>query len=145
MEKIEAHNKQLNCRLNTSTGDMDFAVLIKAFQFQKQLMHQHFNDDYLESKIYPKATFQGQIMNINKFDLSKDGNYPVTVSGTLNLHGVSKRIMEKGTLRVIGGNIAASSKFPISLSDYDVKIPIILKDKIAKTVLVEINVELKPE
>ena len=68
MEKIEAHNNQLIVKLDANTGSLDFAVLIKAFNFEKQLMHKHFNEDYLESNKYPKANFQGQIQNLSNVD-----------------------------------------------------------------------------
>jgi len=144
MEKIESHNQQVVSKLNPSTGSLDFAVLINAFQFDKQLMHKHFNSDYLESKRYPKATFQGTITNIQAIDFSKDGKYQVWVEGKLNLHGVEQAISEKGSLIIQQGQIQASSKFTLSLTDFNVKVPVILKDKIAKTIQIEVKVNFSP-
>ncbi len=36
------------------------------FRFERSLMEDHFNANYLESKKYPKATFKG---TIEKFDI----------------------------------------------------------------------------
>jgi hypothetical protein len=140
MENIEAHNRQVITQIDLTTGQLGFAILIKAFQFEKQLMHQHFNQDYLESQKYPKANFQGQIQNLSQIDLNRDGSYPVTVIGVLNLHGVSKKITEKGTLSIQGDQIKVNAKFSVLLADFQVKTPAILKDKIAKTVLIEVDV-----
>lgn len=139
MEKIEAHNHQVITKMDVTTGQMSFAILIKAFQFEKQLMQQQFNQDYLESQTYPKASFQGKIQNLNNINFEQDGTYPITVRGILNLHGVSREVEEKGTITVGSGQIRLNAKFWIVLSDYNVKRPAILKDKIAKDVLVEVN------
>jgi len=140
MENIEAHNRQVITQIDLTTGQLDFAILIKAFQFEKQLMHQHFNQDYLESQKYPKANFQGQIQNLSQIDLNRDGSYSVTVTGVLNLHGVSKKVTEKGTLSIQGDQVKIKAKFSILVADFQVKTPAILKDKIAKTVLIEVDV-----
>ena len=143
MEKIESHNNQVTSKLDVASGALDFAVLIKAFQFEKQLMYQHFNEDYLESTRYPKANFQGQITNLSSVDFSKAGTYPVTVSGNLYLHGINRKITQKGTLKINGATIKASAQFRITLEDFNIKVPVILKDKIAKTVLVDVSVNFQ--
>lgn len=139
MEHIEAHNHQVITKLDVTTGQISFAILIKAFQFEKQLMYQQFNQDYLESQRFPKASFQGQIQNLSGINFNQDGTYPVSVKGILDIHGVSKGVEEKGTVTVLGKQIKINAKFPILLSDYEVKRPAILKDKIAKDVSVEID------
>ena len=49
MEKIEAVTNTATCVLDASTGKVEFAVLIKSFQFEKALMQEHFNENYMES------------------------------------------------------------------------------------------------
>ena len=61
MEKIEAHNTKAASVIDAENGQMEFAVLIKAFQFEKALMQEHFNENYMESSTYPKASFKGKI------------------------------------------------------------------------------------
>lgn len=139
MEHIEAHNRQVITKLDVTSGQISFGILIKAFQFEKQLMYQQFNQDYLESQRFPKASFQGQIQNLSDINFDQDGTYPVSVRGILNIHGVSKGVEEKGTITIEGKQMKIKAKFPILLSDYQVKRPAILKDKIAKDVSVEIE------
>ena len=89
-KKIEAHNSKATSVMDIKSGRMEFAILIKAFQFEKALMQEHFNENYLESDKFPKATFKGNILNIDAIDFSKDGEYDVTVAGDLTIHGRNK-------------------------------------------------------
>jgi hypothetical protein len=141
MEKIQSSNQQVNCRLDPETGTLDFAMLIQAFQFERELMHKHFNEDYLESRKYPTASFEGEILNIGRIDFSTDGKHQVLVRGTLRLHGQAKDINEKGSLIIENGLIRALAKFSINLEDFQIKVPVILKDKIARTIQVEVDVD----
>ena len=58
IEKIEAINKSASCVMDVETGKIEFGVLVKGFQFEKALMQEHFNENYLESSKFPKATFK---------------------------------------------------------------------------------------
>jgi hypothetical protein len=49
MEKIEAVNKSVTSILDTKTGEVQFSVLMQGFEFEKALMQEHFNEDYVES------------------------------------------------------------------------------------------------
>lgn len=138
MENIQADNNQVMSVLNTQTGDLQFSVLIKSFHFEKALMEEHFNENYLESEKFPKAVFKGMVGDIGKVNFTTDGMYPVTVSGDLTLHGVTKKITSSGTITVKGGKIAADSKFLIKLADYNVSIPKLVKDNIAESVEVKV-------
>ena len=61
LEKIDATNKGATAVIDAASGALEFAVLIKGFIFEKALMQEHFNENYLESGKYPKATFKGKI------------------------------------------------------------------------------------
>ncbi|HMQ60107.1 MAG TPA: YceI family protein [Flavilitoribacter sp.] len=142
MEKIEAHNQKATSVLDAETGKMEFAVLIKAFQFEKALMQEHFNENYLESSKYPKAVFKGEIVDFaNKVNLKKDGEYAVKVKGDLTIHGVTKQVETDGVFKVAGGVISAVSTFDVALADHKVEIPALVKDNIAKTVKVSVDVQ----
>src|SRR6476661_8884814 len=65
LENIDAKNNQVMSVLNTETGEMQFSVIIKAFHFQKALMEEHFNENYLESGKFPKATFKGNVTDVS--------------------------------------------------------------------------------
>jgi YceI-like domain. len=78
LENIEAHNKSVTCVLDTKTGNLQFAILMKGFEFEKALMQEHFNENYVESHKFPKADFKGQVTNNAMINYAKDGSYPVT-------------------------------------------------------------------
>ncbi len=139
IENIKADNNQVISIINTTTGDIQFSLLINAFRFKKSLMEEHFNENYMESKKYPKATFKGKIMDLSKVNFKADGNYPVTVAGDLTIHGITNKVTSTGTISVKGGIISSSSKFWVKLSDYKISIPKIVKDNIAKMVEVTVS------
>lgn len=139
MENITADNTQVMSVLNTQTGELLFSVLIKGFHFKKSLMEEHFNENYMESDKYPKASFKGNITEAAKINYSKDGNYVVNVTGELTIHGVTKKVSAPGTLSVKSGLVSAISKFNIKLSDYNISIPAIVKDKIAETIDITVS------
>lgn len=143
IETIEAHNKQVNAALDTETGDFVFKVLIKSFQFEKALMQEHFNENYLESDKYPNATFQGKVANIAAIDFSKEGSYEAVIEGDLTIHNVTRKISEKGTFTVKTGDIIqGTSKFIVKPSDYDIKIPKAVVQNIAETIEVTVNIDM---
>jgi polyisoprenoid-binding protein YceI len=143
LEKIEAQNKSSNCVLDLATGKLEFAVLIKGFQFEKALMQEHFNENYLESNKFPKATFKGQIDNYNKIDVTKNGKSTVKVSGDLTLHGVTKKLTTEALVEVKGGKIDADATFNIIVADYNIAIPSLVKDQISKSVKVKVDATLE--
>src|SRR5687768_16802327 len=63
LEDIEAHNRSTQAVLDTKTGDIQFSLLMKGFEFRKALMQEHFNENFVESDKYPKAEFKGQVVN----------------------------------------------------------------------------------
>jgi len=144
IEKIEAHNQKATCVLNAADGRMEFAVLIKAFQFEKALMQEHFNENYMESGTYPKAVFKGQISDIEAVDFSKDGTYEVTVAGEMTIHGLKQPVSTAGTLVVKDGKLSAEATFEVKPEDYGIKIPSVVRKNIAEIVQVMVAVDLAP-
>ncbi len=144
MEKIEAHNRQGTAVVDLATGAMEFAVLIKAFQFEKALMQEHFNENYLESTKYPKATFKGQVMEPSRINLQKDGNYSVKVKGKLTIKDVTKDVETEGVFTVSKGVLSATAGFQVAVADYNIEIPKLVAEKIAKVVDIKINTALAP-
>lgn len=142
VEKIQATNNQVSAALDTSTGDFVVKVLIKSFEFEKALMQEHFNDDYLESDTYPNSTFKGKITNISTMNFSKDGTYSATITGTLSIHGVTKNVTQKGTFEIKNGKINGTAKFDVTLSDYNVKIPSVVSKNIAQTVQISVDISM---
>jgi polyisoprenoid-binding protein YceI len=102
-------------------------------------MEEHFNENYMESDKFPKSTFKGSISNIKDVNFAKDGTYKVSTAGTLTMHGVSKQVTIPATITIKGGKISASSTFMVLLSDYNIAIPSVVKDKIAKDIKITVN------
>lgn len=144
LEDIEAKNKTVAAILDTKSGALQFSVLMKGFEFPKALMQEHFNENYVESDKYPKAEFKGSITNNATINYTTDGTYPAQVGGKLTIHGVTRDIKTTGTIKVEGGKIDANSVFSVLVSDYDIKIPSVVKDKISKTIKVTVDCRLEP-
>ncbi len=142
-EKIEANNNQVNCALDIKTGDFIFKVLMQSFQFERALMQEHFNENYVESHLFPNSTFIGKVDGIESIDFSKNGTHNVSVTGVLTMHGVSKTVSEKGTIEIIDGKIKAKSVFNILIADYNIKVPSAVMGKISDTMEVRVDATLE--
>jgi hypothetical protein len=140
MEEIEAHNHQVVSILDVATGDLQYTLLVKSFEFKVALMQEHFNENYMESDKLPKSSFKGKITNIAKIDFNKDGSYPADVSGDLTIHGITRSISTTGTVEVKGKSITAKAKFTVMPKDYGIIIPALVENKIAKTIDVNVDV-----
>ena len=144
MEDIKGDNNQVASVLDISTGEMVFQALIKSFHFDRALMEEHFNENYMESEKFPKSSFRGKITNLSSVDFSKPGKYDVTVEGDLNIHDVTNKISVKGTIDVVPGGINANSKFNIVPEDYKINIPGVVRDKIEKNLEVTVTIKYTP-
>ena len=101
IEDIKAASTTGASVFNATTGELDFSVASRSFQFEKSLMQEHFNSDYMESEKYPRSTFKGKIEE--HIDVTKDGSYPVKATGDLTVHGITQ------TLRTIPGTITVKN------------------------------------
>ena len=144
MEDIKGDNNQVVGALDISTGELVFQALIKSFHFDRALMEEHFNENYMESDKIPKSVFKGKIINLSAVDFSKSGTYDITVEGDLTIHDVTNKIITKGTIEVVSGGINANSKFKIVPEDYKVTIPGVVRDKVDKTVEVTVTMKYTP-
>lgn len=142
IETIEAHNQQVSSALDMSTGDFVFKVLMKSFSFEKALMQEHFNENYVESDKYPNATFQGKILDIENLDFTTGSELEVLVEGDLTMHGITQKIKEKGTFLVGEDKLSGTSVFMVKPADYDIKIPTPVVNNIAEEIEVTVQIEL---
>jgi hypothetical protein len=139
VENIEAFNNEAACVVESKNGEVVFIVPIKSFRFEKALMQEHFNENYMESDKFPKAQYKGKITNIQSLNFSKDGSYQVNTQGKLTIHGVTV----PGTIIVSGGVATIKTKFTVAPADYGIKIPSVTASKIASKIEVTINAQLK--
>ena len=139
VENIEATNNKATGVLDAATGDMEWSVLVKGFVFEKALMEEHFNENYMESGTFPKAGFKGKIENIASLKLSNDGVYPVKATGDMTMHGVTKKITVDATITVSGGKISTASKFYVNPKDYNITIPSPVQGKISDKIEITVS------
>lgn len=144
LEEIKAENNQVAGALDIGTGEMVFQVLIKSFHFERALMEEHFNENYMESDKFPKAIFKGKITNLSSLDLKKKGSNNVNVEGDLTIHGVTKKISVPGTMENSDAGIVAKSEFNLVPEDFNISIPGVVRDKINKTLAVNVIMKYTP-
>lgn len=144
LEKIEANNSKATAVMDIASGAMEWAVLIKGFEFEKALMQEHFNENYMESSKFPKSVFKGKVDNWNPIDISINGKYNVILKGQLTIHGISNDIEVPVILTVNNGSLSGNAAFSVAVADYQIKIPGVVKDKIAKTVDVIVDAQFQP-
>ncbi|MBA2745200.1 MAG: YceI family protein [Flavisolibacter sp.] len=144
LEDIRAVNKTAAAIMDIKTGAIQYAVLMKGFEFKKALMQEHFNENYIESDQYPKAEFKGVITNNSEINYSKNGTYPAIVNGTMTIHGVTKTMKINGTIQIENGVIFNHTNFSILLSDFNVSIPAVVKDNISSRVAIIVAAKLDP-
>lgn len=137
VEDIEGISKSANSALNITTGEIIFKVKNTSFAFQKKMMQEHFNEDYMESHRYPVSEFKGKIAEVEQ--LKQQGSHDVVVKGVLQVHGVSKPYATHATVVVKDGVIAASANFKVKTADHQIKVPSIVVANIAEELMVQVS------
>ena len=139
IEDIEARNTAVAAVLDLGTGQLAFAVPVKEFVFRRTLMQEHFNENYMESDKFPKATFTGHFTGADMAALGVAGSHAVQVEGNLTLHGVTHRVTVPGTLELKNGQLLAFAFFNVAPADYNIEIPLLVRQNIAKVVNVRVS------
>lgn len=139
IEDIEALNSRITSIFDADNGNLVYSIPIKYFEFDKSLMQEHFNENYMESEKFPKSTFKGKIDGFVK----KKGKQEVKVVGELFIHGVTKQVEIPGTVEMREGKVIMNAKFTIAVADYEVEIPSLLFQNIAEVVEVTLNINYK--
>jgi polyisoprenoid-binding protein YceI len=139
LEDIKAENNQAYAVIDLGKKQLALAVLLKGFTFTKELMQEHFNENYVESDKYPKASFTGSFSgDVNP---AKDGEYKVTVTGNLSLHNATKPISAPATIEVKNGHLVGTTEFKVKPEDFNISIPGVVRDKIDKDITVKVNID----
>jgi polyisoprenoid-binding protein YceI len=141
IENIEAENNQVLSIVDVSNGQMAIAILMKSFMFEKALMQEHFNENYVESDKYPKAIFKGDILD---FDKMVGLETTASIKGNLTMHGVTNETTIEAVIKRTVDLVEMTGDFFINLSDFDVKIPSIVKNKISQKIKVSFRFQHKP-
>lgn len=140
VEDIKAINNGAVCVLDSETGALEMSMLNTSFQFEKALMQEHFNENYMESTKFPKSSFKGSIKDFSM----KKGKQEVEITGDLTIHGVTKKVTVPASINAVGDAIAATCVFKVKPEDHDIKIPGMVRDNIAELMEITINLDLQP-
>jgi len=140
IEDIEAHSHQVAAIILTAKGTIAVMIPIMSFEFKKTLMQEHFNENYMQSGKYPKATFTGGINNLSEINTSKNGIYKTTVEGNLTIHNVTNHVKMVGTVEVKDGKYNIKPNFKVLLKDYNIAVESRFTNNISSTI--DINVDL---
>ncbi len=142
-ELISAESANVKGVVDISKKAFAFKVGIPTFMgFNSPLQKEHFNENYMESNIFPEASFRGKV--IEDIDYTKDGVYTVRAKGKLNIHGIEKERIIKSEITIKSGTMKIKSNFTVILSDHDIKIPRVVSEKLAPEIQVAITADLKP-
>lgn len=139
IEDIQAVSNSASTVYDGESGKIQWAVLIKSFEFEKALMQEHFNENYMESSTYPKAVFKGSVEDPSSINLATDGEYTTQINGSMTIHGVKKPMDIAATFKVVKGVISATSKFKITVANFGIEIPSVVSDNIAKELEVKVK------
>ncbi|CAM3876000.1 YceI family protein [Flavobacterium cucumis] len=141
-EEIKGKNTNVSCVLNTRSGEIAVLALVRGFKFKIALMEEHFNENYIESTVFPKTTFKGKIENFFYSRITRtEQNY--TLNGQLELHGKTKDISVIAKIKRTDEGIEITSNFIVSTDDFDIEIPSVVSKNISKNVKVSLEFLLK--
>jgi polyisoprenoid-binding protein YceI len=141
VENIDAVSNRVLAVLNTEKSTLAFKIANTSFEFENKLRQEHFNEKYMESEQFPYSTFSGKINET--VDFTKDGEYPVTVKGKLNIHGVEIERTIPGNIKIQNGEITMQSEFKVLVKDHKIKIPKLVVANIAEEITVNVTTMLK--
>lgn len=139
LEDIDAISNEAASVLDSKKGDFIFQVAIKSFKFRRALMEEHFNENYMESDKLPRADYKGMVTDIAAVNFDKDGTYKVNTTGKLTIHGVTKDVNIPAAITVKGTTASVNAKFIVKPGDYNITIPSLVENKIAKEIEVSVN------
>ena len=140
-EQIKAVNNVSTSIVDSSSGDIAILLFISAFNFEISLMQEHFNENYMDSDKFPKATFKGQLIDFNMKHLSSEDK-EFQLKGTLTIRGKDKLIATVAKLKKQHNKIVITSNLTVKPEEFDIKIPGIVRDKIAKSINLNLHYEL---
>ncbi len=140
-EPVAATSKSTTAILNVQDGSIAALLFMKSFHFKVALMEEHFNENYMDSDKFPKGTFKGKVEGFNLSELSETAK-EYTIKGTLNVRGINKDIETLAKIKMVNGAILLIADFSVTPQDFDIKIPKIVRKKIAERINIHIDYEL---
>lgn len=142
IEDITAINHDAIGIFNSDNNEIAIIVPVAKFEFDKELMKEHFNEKYMESEKFPRISFSGKVKGYNKKNQNKTD---AVAEGKMSIHGVTKDIVANGTVQVDKNKLIFTSTFKIKLADYQIKIPQLMWQNIAEEIEITVYLELSPQ
>jgi hypothetical protein len=143
LELIEAETNRFKLIVDTAQAAFAVTMQIEDFKgFNSALQQEHFYENYMETGLFPKATFVGKILS----PIQKGSEaFNLQVKGKLNIHGIEKnRIIEVECRWLENGHLLAQAEFIVPLEDHNIEIPRIVYRKIAEEIQISVSAELSP-
>lgn len=141
LELVKASSNQLKGIFDAEKKQFAFSINVNTFKgFNSPLQQEHFNENYLESNKYPRASFEGKI--IEDIDLKKNGFYNIRAKGNLTVHGVTQERIIKCELTIKNNIVSVKSNFTVLLADHNITIPKVVHEKLASEIKVEVKADL---
>jgi polyisoprenoid-binding protein YceI len=138
VEDIEATTTEAKSAFDLNTKEIVFSVPIKSFIFEKSLMQEHFNENYMESDKYPTATFKGKLTGIA---LENTQWQSAKATGNMSIRGIDKSGSFDGRIRIMTDSVFVEAVFAIALKDHNIKIPKVVFYNIAE--IIEVTVKFR--
>lgn len=143
LELITASSKELKGKIDVVKRQFAFSIKMNSFMgFNSPLQREHFNENYVESDVFPDASFTGKI--IEEVDLTIDGTYDIRTKGKFTIHGVTQERIIKSQVIVKNGVIVLKAAFTVLLADHNIPVPKVVHEKLASEIKVDVTAELKP-
>jgi len=144
LELIKAESNAMRGLIDPTSKSFAFSVRVNSFEgFNSEIQQTHFMENYLEQKKYPQATFKGKFIEDIPFDTP--GTYSVRAKGAMDIHGIVKERIIRGTLTIHNGSARIQAHFLVPVTDHGITIPKIVMQKIAEEIDVNIDMEFKAE
>ena len=141
---IEAVNQKVASIVDFTNGDLVATTLVRSFKFHEALVEDHFNENYMESEKFPKASFKGKVINFKEVDLKKNGDYKITIKGTLTMHGETNPVDAQGTITIKDGKVTGKTQFNVSLAAYKIRVEESYKKSINDEIRLSITFDYAP-
>ena len=140
LEIIKAESHEVKGVIEPVSRSFSFSIRMNSFKgFNSEIQQSHFLENYIEVEKYPKATFKGKLIEDIPFAIP--GTYSVRAKGNLEVHGVVKERIIRGTLTIRKDAARVQSSFFVPLADHGITIPKIVQQKIAEQIAVDIDIE----
>jgi len=98
-----------------------------------------------EGGLHCKAVHKPSGKIIETVDFTKKGKHTIRAKGILMVHGVELERIIKSEIEITSTGIKVNSGFSILLSDYNIPIPRVVKEKLANEIKVDVSTTLLPK